>query len=87
MDEIKEKKVEDVSPQLRWEFGTAYDLMMSLEVLHNPENFGLRASWAAGVRSRLDSFLAGTERQRHGLMGAAAGIPQPASHKPVYVRG
>lgn len=53
MDEIKEKTEEEIQPQLSWELGTAYDLMMSLEVLHNPENFGLRASWAAGVRSRV----------------------------------
>ena len=28
---------------------------MSIEVLHNPEEFGLRPSWAAGVRSRVPS--------------------------------
>ncbi|MGW8249817.1 MAG: ArsR/SmtB family transcription factor, partial [Anaerolineales bacterium] len=33
--------------------GTAYDFFMSMEVLHHPDEFGLRASWAAGVRSRL----------------------------------
>jgi len=52
MDTLKEQTTAK-SPKLSWEFGTAYDLMMSLEVLHNPENFGLRASWAAGVRSRV----------------------------------
>lgn len=41
------------SPSLTWDIGTAYDFFMSLEVLHNPDEFGLRASWAAGVRSRL----------------------------------
>lgn len=40
-------------PTIVHELGTAYDFLMSLEVLHNPENFGLRASWAAGVRSRV----------------------------------
>ncbi|MCB0211638.1 MAG: helix-turn-helix transcriptional regulator [Anaerolineae bacterium] len=40
-------------PQLLWDIGTAYDLFMSLTVLHDPENFGLRGAWAAGVRSRL----------------------------------
>jgi DNA-binding transcriptional ArsR family regulator len=39
--------------QLIWEVGTAYDLFTSLEVLHNPDRYGLRGSWAAGVRSRL----------------------------------
>ena len=53
MDALKEETTEVIQPKLSWEFGTAYDLMMSLEVLHNPEDFGLRASWAAGVRSRV----------------------------------
>jgi DNA-binding transcriptional ArsR family regulator len=38
---------------LRWDVGTAYELFVSLAVLHNPEHHGLRASWAAGVRSRI----------------------------------
>ncbi len=38
---------------LIWQFGTAYDFFISLFVLHQPDRFGLRASWAAGVRSRL----------------------------------
>ena len=42
-------------PHLSWDIGTAYDLFISLEVLLHPEDFGLRASWAAGVRSRLNS--------------------------------
>lgn len=53
------------SPQLSWDFGTAYDLFVSLAVLHDPETFGLRGSWAAGVRSRLPAperdFLQSTE--------------------------
>lgn len=53
MSALKETTIEETRPKLSWELGTAYDLMMSLEVLHNPENFGLRASWAAGVRSRV----------------------------------
>jgi DNA-binding transcriptional ArsR family regulator len=40
-------------PIVRWSLGTAYDLFASLHVLHHPERFGLRGSWAAGVRSRL----------------------------------
>jgi DNA-binding transcriptional ArsR family regulator len=36
-----------------WDCGTAYDLFASLHVLHHPDKFGLRSSWAAGVRSRL----------------------------------
>jgi DNA-binding transcriptional ArsR family regulator len=42
-------------PQISWELAIAYDLFLSLEVIHQPEDFGLRASWAAGVRSRVPS--------------------------------
>jgi len=45
--------IEEHTPKLLWDLGTAYDLFVSLEVLHHPEEFGLRASWAAGVRSRI----------------------------------
>ncbi len=38
---------------IRWDVGTAYDFFASLVVLHDPEKYGLRGSWAAGVRSRL----------------------------------
>ncbi len=41
------------STDIRWDCGSAYDLFVSLKVLHEPSTFGLRASWAAGVRSRL----------------------------------
>ena len=40
-------------PNLSWDWGTAYDLFVSLQVLHHPSIFGLRAAWAAGMRSRL----------------------------------
>lgn len=39
--------------ELDWDIATAYDLFVSLSVLHSPEKVGLRPSWAAGVRSRL----------------------------------
>ena len=38
---------------IRWEIGTAFDLFVSLCVLTNPGRYGLRPTWAAGVRSRL----------------------------------
>ncbi|WP_374686237.1 ArsR/SmtB family transcription factor [Promineifilum sp.] len=38
---------------IEWDIGTAYDFFVSLSVLHEPDKFGLRGSWAAGVRSRL----------------------------------
>jgi DNA-binding transcriptional ArsR family regulator len=38
---------------ISWDIGTAYEFFMSLQVLHIPEYYGIRASWAAGVRSRI----------------------------------
>lgn len=38
---------------LLWDIGTAYELFVSLSVLHKTEQHGLRPSWAAGVRSRI----------------------------------
>lgn len=46
---------QDEQPTLLWDLGTAYDLFFSLHVLNHPEDFGLRGSWAAGVRSRISS--------------------------------
>ncbi len=43
------------SPSIRWDMGTAYDFFISLAVLHHPASYGLRAAWAAGMRSRLTS--------------------------------
>lgn len=40
-------------PHIIWDQGSAYDLFISLRILHQPDEFGLRPSWAAGVRSRL----------------------------------
>ena len=40
-------------PKLFWEWGTAYDMFVSLEVLHNPSKFGVRSSWASSVRKRI----------------------------------
>ncbi|MCP4420985.1 MAG: winged helix-turn-helix transcriptional regulator [Chloroflexi bacterium] len=45
----------EITPQLTWEIGTAYDLFTSLDVIHHPARYGLRGAWAAGVRSRLPS--------------------------------
>lgn len=42
-----------MTPLIAWDIGTAYDLLISLHVLHQPDRFGLRPAWAAGVRNRL----------------------------------
>lgn len=47
----------DQKPHILWDQGSAYDLFVSLRILHQPDEFGLRPSWAAGVRSRLSSPL------------------------------
>jgi len=44
-------------PKIIWDKGTAYDLFVSLWIIHRPDEFGLRPSWAAGVRSRLPTSL------------------------------
>lgn len=41
-----------IKTKIHWDIGTAYDLFISLSILHDPERYGVRASWAAGVRSR-----------------------------------
>jgi DNA-binding transcriptional ArsR family regulator len=40
---------------IHWKTGTAFDFFVSLTVLHQPGLFGVRPSWAAGVRQRLSS--------------------------------
>jgi DNA-binding transcriptional ArsR family regulator len=55
------------SPQLHWDWGTAYDLFISLEVLHQPAEFGMRAAWAAGVRARLPAVERETLEQSQSL--------------------
>lgn len=42
-----------VKTRIHWDIGTAYDLFISLRILHDPEKYAVRASWAAGVRSRV----------------------------------
>jgi hypothetical protein len=55
--------------QLLWDWGTAYDLFVSLRVLHDPSDFGVRGSWAAGVRARLSSAARETLEQSQSLWG------------------
>jgi DNA-binding transcriptional ArsR family regulator len=60
--------VDRYEPNITWDSGTAYDLFMSLEVLHDPEHYGLRASWAAGVRSRLSPDERKFLEELHGFL-------------------
>lgn len=59
-----------VKPELLWDQGSAYDLFISLQILHRPDEFGLRPSWAAGVRSRLPTSLRETLEQSQQFMAA-----------------
>ncbi len=69
------------TPRISWDIGTAYDLFISLMVLQNPENYGLRASWAAGVRSRLPvderKFLEETREFNYVSMNWVFRLPEP----------
>jgi DNA-binding transcriptional ArsR family regulator len=58
-------------PDLLWDWGTAYDLFLSIEVLHQPAEFGVRPAWAAGVRARLPGQARETLEMGHFL------CPQP----------
>ncbi|MDL1944041.1 winged helix-turn-helix transcriptional regulator [Chloroflexi bacterium CFX2] len=41
------------APSIIWDFGTAYELFISLHVLLGPDYFGIRPSYAASVRARI----------------------------------
>ena len=47
----------ETQPKIIWDKGSAYDLFVSLYIIHRPDEFGVRPSWAAGVRSRLPISL------------------------------
>ena len=38
---------------LEWDWGTAYEMLLSVHTLFRPKEYGLPAPWAAGVRKRL----------------------------------
>ncbi|MBN1485054.1 MAG: winged helix-turn-helix transcriptional regulator [Chloroflexia bacterium] len=67
--------------QLDWDLGTAYDMFVSLEVLHHPDKYGLRGAWAAGVRARLPTDERETLEQSQDLFNIPFhwihGLPQP----------
>lgn len=74
-------------PQLSWDHGTAYDLFASLYAIHLPADFGLRASWAAGIRSRLSTesrdLLAITTLQMNIPAPWLLALPQPKAARNV----
>ncbi len=77
-------------PLVRWSLGTAYDLFASLHVLHHPERFGLRLSWAAGVRSRLTPSQRSTLEESQNLffnspIAWVSSLPEPRDAETVLV--
>ncbi|MCB0119798.1 MAG: winged helix-turn-helix transcriptional regulator [Anaerolineales bacterium] len=60
----------NTSPQISWDFGTAYELFISLHVLHQPEYFGIRPSYAASVRARIPAEERKLLEEVFKLMGA-----------------
>ena len=72
---------EGLDSKIAWDFGTAYDLFYSLYVLYQPEEFGLRAAWAAGVRARLPMEARQLLEQLHFLFPSSVewvyALPKP----------
>ena len=64
-------KKNNSSPKLVWDFGTAYELFISLHVLLEPEHFGIRPSYAASVRARIPA----TERKLLEELYPLLGVP------------
>jgi len=79
-----------IFPKLGWDIGTAYDLFVSLKAIHQPADFGLRASWAAGVRSRLPNELRDTLELATTIMRVPLpwikSLPQPKNAAVVVAR-
>ncbi|MGE5073276.1 MAG: ArsR/SmtB family transcription factor [Anaerolineae bacterium] len=66
---------------LRWDVGTAYELFVSLHVLHHPEHYDLRPSWAAKIRARIPTmertFLEEVQEFVNFPLGWIHRLPQP----------
>lgn len=79
MEILTEKQT--LSPAITWDIGTAYELFVSLHVLHEPEYFGIRPSYAAGVRSRIPAAERKLLEEVFPITGVPlkwlAGLPSP----------
>ena len=66
---------------ITWDVGTAYELFVSMHVLHEPERYDLRPSWAAKIRSRIPTtertFLEETQPFLSFPLGWIHRLPQP----------
>jgi DNA-binding transcriptional ArsR family regulator len=75
----------EIQPKIIWDKGSAYDLFVSLYIIHRPDEFGLRPSWAAGVRSRLPISLRDALEHSQEFMGVPLPwiyqLPEPKDSK------
>ena len=80
----------DRRPEILWDHGTAYDFFASLYVIHSPSDYGLRPSWAAGIRSRLSpstrELCAATMPGLTVPLSWLYGLPEPKSARAVLDR-
>lgn len=60
-------------PEIAWDFGTAYELFISLHVLYQADYFDIRPSYAASIRARIPA----EERKALEEVYALAGVPLP----------
>jgi DNA-binding transcriptional ArsR family regulator len=61
----------NISPEITWDFGTAYELFISLHVLTEPDYFGIRPAYAASVRARIPA----AERKLLEEVYSVTGVP------------
>jgi len=47
------KRDDHLASALQWDWGTAYEMLLSVYTIFRPKEYGLPAPWAAGVRKRL----------------------------------
>ena len=52
---VNDRVNDRLTEALDWDWGTSYDLVLSLRSLFHPKEYGLPPPWAAGVRKRLSS--------------------------------
>src|SRR5512142_121002 len=78
---IERVQAEPQTTTLGWDVGTAYELFVSLHVLHEPERYDLRPSWAAKIRSRIPvaerTFLEEVQPYLSFPLGWIHSLPQP----------
>jgi DNA-binding transcriptional ArsR family regulator len=78
---LESVRAEPQTTTLGWDVGTAYELFVSLHVLHEPERYDLRPNWAAKIRSRVPTaeraFLEEIQPFISFPLGWLHGLPQP----------